>query len=258
VEIMENKNKDNLKNRFCVRKWRDGSKFIGLLEQNKVNGWSKLKNLVFEIRGEFSDNNLNGYGEVLNKEENRIFKGFWINGVLGGVGFEIDSNYSYKGFFMNSQKYGYGIQIWKDGSIYKGEWAKDEYDGFGIYYFPNKQIYHGHWKNNKKCGFGEFSWPNGKKYVGFYKDDKKDGFGFYYLKKGCYSINFWKNGKKHGLGRLINENNVSYVQFEDNEIIHEYNNELEFIDNCEKENLIYIDKLCWSVEKIRNFMDIKE
>jgi len=255
---MENKNKDNLKNRFCVRKWRDGSKFIGLLEQNKVNGWSKLKNLVFEIRGEFSDNNLNGYGEVLNKEENRIFKGFWINGVLGGTGFEIDSNYSYKGFFMNSQKYGYGIQIWKDGSIYKGEWAKDEYDGFGIYYFPNKQIYHGHWKNNKKCGFGEFSWPNGKKYVGFYKDDKKDGFGFYYLKKGCYSINFWKKGKKHGLGRLINENNVSYVQFEDNEIIHEYNNELEFIDNCEKENLIYIDKLCWSVEKIRNFMDIKE
>jgi len=255
---MENKNKDNLKDRFCVRKWRDGSKFIGLLEQNKVNGWSKLKNLVFEIRGEFSDNNLNGYGEVLNKEENRIFKGFWINGVLGGTGFEIDSNYSYKGFFMNSQKYGYGIQIWKDGSIYKGEWAKDEYDGFGIYYFPNKQIYHGHWKNNKKCGFGEFSWPNGKKYVGFYKDDKKDGFGFYYLKKGCYSINFWKKGKKHGLGRLINENNVSYVQFEDNEIIHEYNNELEFIDNCEKENLIYIDKLCWSVEKIRNFMDIKE
>lgn len=258
MEIMENKNKDNLKNRFCVRKWKDGSKFIGLLEQNKVNGWSKLKNLVFEIRGEFSDNNLNGYGEVLNKEENRIFKGFWINGVLGGAGFEIDSNYSYKGFFMNSQKYGYGIQIWKDGSIYKGEWAKDEYDGFGIYYFPNKQIYHGHWKNNKKCGFGEFSWPNGKKYVGFYKDDKKDGFGFYYLKKGCYSINFWKKGKKHGLGRLINENNVSYVQFEDNEIIHEYNNELEFIDNCEKENLIYIDKLCWSVEKIRNFMDIKE
>lgn len=35
-------------------------------------------------------------------------------------------------------------------------------------------------------------------------------------------------------------------------------NELEFINDCETENLIYIDKLCWNVEKIRNFMNIKE
>ena len=208
IEIGENYDENGHKNGFFIQKWVDGKECFVNFIKDKINGWAKLNNLEIKILGEFNNNFLNGYGEVFFTEENRIQKGYWVNGVIGGVGYEKTSNYIYSGSFINGKKNGYGTQIWRDKAKYEGEWKDNQFSGYGIYYFPDGKKYIGEWENSCKNGFGELSLINGRKYVGFYKNDKKEGFGISYLNDNSFTINFWKNGKKHGLEKYIIGNKV--------------------------------------------------
>ena len=55
------------------------------------------------------------------------------------------------------QKYGKGIQVWKDGSIYEGFWKNDKANGKGRLVHANGDIYEGDWVNHKSHGYGKYT-----------------------------------------------------------------------------------------------------
>jgi len=110
---------------------------------------------------------------------------------------EYENNTIYYGEWSLSpyQRYGRGIQIWKDGSryegywkndkanikgklihadgdIYEGEWEDDKANGYGIYTHIDGATYEGNWKEDKQDGEGKESWPDGASYEGQYKEGK--------------------------------------------------------------------------------------
>ena len=80
------------------------------------------------ITGEFSNNFLNGYGEVYYTKEKKILKGYYIRGVLGGVGYEKSSVYIYRGNFIYGDKNGIGTQIWNDMAKYEAKWKDNQFN----------------------------------------------------------------------------------------------------------------------------------
>ena len=53
------------------------------------------------------------------------------------------------------KKEGFGIQKWKDGSIYKGNFINGEADGWGIFYYSDGDIFKGQFAKDIICGYGE-------------------------------------------------------------------------------------------------------
>ena len=257
-EIVEKYDEEGLKNGFFVQRWNDGKYLLGHYEKGKIDGWAQLNNLKIKMEGQFSQNKINGYGEVYNMEDNKLLKGYWINGILGGVGLEKGPDYIYFGYFIKSDKNGYGTQIWDDKSKYEGEWKDNEFSGYGIYYFPDGRKYIGEWEHSVKNGFGKYSWPDGKIYVGYFENDKKDGFGIYYLKKNHYIINFWKDGKRDGLGKYIKENYINYQMWDENKLIKENMDEDEFIQNFDDDTQKYLYIFQFNNDEILEFMNINE
>ena len=234
----------NIRNGFCVKIWKDGRKFKGYYLNNKINGWANLIRFDFDLKGDFCNDILNGYGEFVDKEENKIYKGYWINGKLEGIGIELGSDYEYYGCFINKIKNGYGKQIWSDNEVYEGLYKDDLFNGYGIYYFnENGKYYLGQWSNNEKNGYGELI-TNNKIYMGFYLKDKKNGFGLSFSKKRKkFFLGFWKNGYKSGPFKEISENSIKYGIFDKEKnmnIIKDENNE--FFQILEKEGLIKYKK----------------
>ena len=217
-----------------------------------------MNNLQIVIKGEFFNNVLNGYGEVIYTEENKLLIGFWINGILGGIGIEKTIDYIYRGCFICNKKDGYGTQIWNDSSKYEGEWKDDQYDGYGIYCFPNGKKYSGEWEKSCKNGFGEFNLNNGRKFVGFYKKDQRNGFGIYYLGNNIFSVNFWENGRRHGLGKYIKGDDANYQLWENNKIIKDNMDEIEFMESFDEKISRYKNYFQWNNNDIKKFMNIQE
>ena len=59
---------------------------------------------------------------------------------------------SYIGQWNNSKKNGYGIEIWKNGSLYKGEFLNGKKHGTGTYIWSNGTTYTGSWEKNRMEG----------------------------------------------------------------------------------------------------------
>ena len=217
-----------------------------------------MNNLQIVIKGEFFNNVLNGYGEIMFIEENKLLIGFWINGTLGGIGIEKTLDYIYRGCFIYNKKNGFGTQIWNDLSKYEGEWKDNQFNGFGIYYFPDGKKYLGEWEKSCKNGFGEYYLNNGRKFVGFYKKDQRNGFGIYYYNDNIFRINFWENGRRHGLGKYIKGNDVNYQLWENNKIIKNNIDELEFMQSFDGKIEKYKYYFQLNDNEIKKFMNIQE
>ena len=82
---------------FGIKKWNDGSKFLGYFKDSLANGWGILYNYDSEIfKAFFINNEVNGFGEYIHKNGN-INIGYWEYDLQIGIGYEImgDScNYS--------------------------------------------------------------------------------------------------------------------------------------------------------------------
>ena len=69
-----------------------------------MNGWGILDNNEINIKGNFFNNILEGYGETYNKEEKITYKGYWEKGLLEGIGQQFNDIFLYEGYFINGKK----------------------------------------------------------------------------------------------------------------------------------------------------------
>ena len=73
----------------------------------------------------------------------------------------------------NNHKYGRGIQLWADGSMYEGYWKNDKANIYGKLVHADGDIYEGGWLDDRADGTGTYTHSDGAKYEGQWKDDKQ-------------------------------------------------------------------------------------
>lgn len=97
---------------------------------------------------------LNGLGYYYIKNTKVYLKGQFLNNELNGFGFtQGDKELSYLGEWKKNKKSGYGIELWENGTFYKGQFEDGLKQGIGSYYWENGANYTGEWFQNKMNGF---------------------------------------------------------------------------------------------------------
>jgi len=98
--------------------------------------------------GDFNSSDLfEGFGIYYNEVGNKIYEGFWKNGLMDGKGI-----FYYKGLILH-----------------QGDWKEGKKHGNGIRYYKNSIVvqYEGEWQDGKKHGHGKlFSRKGMLKYQG--------------------------------------------------------------------------------------------
>jgi hypothetical protein len=143
------------------------------------NGLYRFKNgSLYE--GEFKDNQFQGRGKLIDKLNDLVIVGE----------------------FMNNQPNGYSRVVYSDESEYDGPLKNGLREGKGTYkYAPNEAplLYHGEFREDAYEGEGELSYKNKSKYVGNFKDNEFDGQGELRTAEFIYMGEF-KMGRIEGQG----------------------------------------------------------
>ena len=106
--ILETKNDE-----ICTIIFKNGTKYIGEIHNNKITGKGKY---IFPSGAFYSGNLLNGFRNGFGKYySNEIsYEGNWKNGLKNGIGKMINKNMIYEGNWINGNINGYGKIKWNN------------------------------------------------------------------------------------------------------------------------------------------------
>lgn len=191
--------KNIIKIQALLRGWLDRRKF----EKLKIKLYNeKVDKLLFD----FSINHLTKFSklppykftEYPESSSSEFFNRFFKNPTL------LDNGAIYIGEWSetDSKKFGKGIQIWKDGSIYEGFWLKDKAYGKGRLIHANGDVYEGEWLEHKSHGRGIYYHKDGAKYEGEWKEDQQHGQGIEIWPDGAKYEGQYERGMKNGRGKF--------------------------------------------------------
>ena len=189
-------------------------------DKNKAEGYGIYYSKIGIYKGQFHNDEINGYG-ILKTSEGILMEGEWIcpggnEAVLDGYGIITNelNELEYKGQIKEGSKNGIGIRLLENG-YYEGEFKDGNMEGYGIIYFHNHdnyERYEGEFKNNSYGDFGIFYYKDGGKLLLNFKNDLRIGFGLKIDSK-CNIIYKGQinDGIYEGYGILINyEKNETY------------------------------------------------
>ena len=172
----------------------------GIFTKGILNGYGRIINSDEEmLRGDFAKNKLNGMGEY-HRKDGSIYLGSFYEGHPQGNGRETFKDGSFfEGYYVKGKKK-HGKYEWKDKNSYQGYFEKDLFHGQGIYKWGDKKMYNGNWKEGKMNGKGKLTFFDGSYYEGEFVDGMKEGKGKYVWKINNYYCGEWKNDKQNGFG----------------------------------------------------------
>ena len=210
-----------IKNGFGVLLQNNGEKKVGTWNYNKFEGW----NYYIDINGTLyiglvENNKLNGKGEKYNLDD-EIYEGDFLDNLEEGFGKEITNIFEYEGEFKKGKKEGKGKIIYKqNGDWYEGDFSKNNFNGNGHYFWKKTEYeYIGNYVNGVMEGKGIFKYGDKAIYKGEFKNGKKEGKGEWTTKNNKIIGNF-ENDLPHGMGYLEdNKGFRGYVQFNEGNII---------------------------------------
>lgn len=92
---------------------------------------------------------------------------------------EIEGGIVYYGHWsaVSSEREGFGLQIWPDGSKYVGYWKNGKANGLGRLIHSDGDVYTGNWKDDAANGLGEYISVDGMRYKGEWVNDQQSGKG---------------------------------------------------------------------------------
>ena len=76
-----------------------------------------------------------------------------------------------------SLRWGRGMQVWPDGSVYEGYWENDHTNGHGRKVYGDGSYYIGSWEDGFQSGSGKLALANGDLYEGEFKEGDYHGKG---------------------------------------------------------------------------------
>lgn len=218
-------------NKETVCELKDGSKFVGRVENDKLEGFGVyLKGDDLYI-GHFSESKPNGHlnwykkgkiyysgewkngvfqGEgILYKEDGSVKKGTWEDGKLMQTYYKSQTEKGlYDGYVLNGEPDGIGTMLYKDGSHYEGSWSHGKWSGEGTY-CTEKDTLTGEFEEGKLNGIGLYK-TRGFLYDGDWLDNKPDGIGYTVASDSSFYTGSWSDGKRNGYGDMVFPNGDSY------------------------------------------------
>lgn len=219
----------------------DGSRFVGGIEDDKMEGFGVLDKGTELYIGSFHESKPNGYlkyykkgklfydgnwkdgafwGEgTLYKEDGSIKSGEWNNGTL--IQTLVDKNLPeghYYGYVRNGKPDGLGKMNYANSSLYAGKWHNGKWHGQGLYVHGADSIY-GEWKSGKIGGDVIYRTPQ-LLFEGSFVDNVPVGEGNLVLSDGSYYSGCWLDGKRNGYGDMVFSNGDSYFGEWSNNTFH--------------------------------------
>lgn len=166
----------------------DGSIYIGEWDKNSTL-WSR-----------------NGAGQLY-KQDGGLIEGYWKNGVLEGVGREIEANGDYyEGGFERNKRHGAGTFAAFEGvNTYSGGWEMGVKHGFGQENLEGV-VYEGPFVHGEKTGNGRLLLIDGE-YIGTIVNGQPEGEGTWLTSDGCYK-GTWRAGKLEGRVDWVDDDGV--------------------------------------------------
>lgn len=219
----------------------DGSRFVGGIEDDKMEGFGVLDKGNELYIGSFHESKPNGYlkyykkgrlfydgnwkngsfwGEgTLYKEDGSIKSGEWKNDTLIQTLVNTDLPQGhYYGYVKNGKPDGLGKMNYADSSIYAGKWHAGKWHGQGLYVHGADSIF-GEWKSGKICGDVIYRTPQ-LFFEGSFVDNVPVGEGNLALSDGSYYSGCWLAGKRNGHGDMVFSNGDSYFGEWRNNMFH--------------------------------------
>ena len=120
--------------------------------------------------------------------------GYFHQNNLQGKGILLDknNNLAYDGYFYANKKNGFGLHYYNNGEYYEGDFINDKMEGNGIFHYKNGDIWEGVYKNKKKNGVGIMIRKNGQVFLTEYENDNFMGS----IQLGNNEINYINNLRK--------------------------------------------------------------
>lgn len=189
---------------FGICMYKNGDKYTGFWETDKKSGWGRyeFKSNGKIFKGEFRENNIDGYVEYISKNgvthQGKMKNLKFLNDeplIINNPRYELSGimtfdstlsklvgiakiNYKngsvYEGEIVESIECGWGITINPDNTMLKGFKSNGVPNGYCEVYYANGDRLCGHFENGKRQGLA-ISFSNGNYSFGNYKDDYKDG-----------------------------------------------------------------------------------
>ena len=255
----ENEKKENEKIELCKIIFKDNTKYIGEIHNNKITGKGKF---IFPSGSIYIGNLLNGfkngYGKFITID-GISYEGNWKNGLKNGFGKMINTKMTYEGNWLNGKINGYGKIKWNNGNLYEGYFNNNIINGYGyMIWFDLLEKYIGNWENNLQNGIGihiffELKGENKllrNRYFGEFKNGFRNGFGIFFYCNGSVYEGEWKNNMKNGFGSFLFENGKIYIGRFENDRMIDIDNQLsndmciKLYDNYlqMKENIIKVER----------------
>ena len=217
----------------------DGSQYIGVLAENKMEGFGVLlrndelyigyfldskpdgflklykKNKLY-YEGHWKEGAFDGEG-TLYKEDGSIKKGTWESGRLIQTYCQAQTEEGfYDGYVLNGKPDGMGTMLYNDRSRYEGSWSCGKWSGKGIFTQKNDTL-SGEFQEGKLNGDGVYK-SEAILYNGEWLDNKPDGIGYMETSDSSYYEGAWSEGKRNGYGNMYFANSDSYFgDWEDNQ-----------------------------------------
>ena len=144
-----------------IYKYRNGSKYQGNFENNKMHGTGEMKYFFgITYTGSWKENKIEGDGVVLINNKEKISSGRWKTVAFNDGDLKIlnENNYLvmhnwigdlYFGESVNGKPNGFGTYVYENGNTYKGNWLNGTYNGFGSLVYANGDKKEGNWISNK-------------------------------------------------------------------------------------------------------------
>ena len=198
------------------------------INPNIKKKWTIIKNSDGVYIGQINSSN----GEL---EGRGVF--FWSNGIKyigyfsnnepNGKGFIVDKNNKliFNGQFINNERNGYGVLRYGNGDSYEGNFSNNKLEGNGEYHFSNGDIWEGAFQNNMKNGIGIMIKKDGGLFLTQYENDNFMGEVELYNEEKNYieklrqndRKKFFEQKKMNETGRqtlIYNKGNASIAAFD--------------------------------------------
>lgn len=155
---------------------QDKVEYFGAVKDGKANGYGeatiykdgKLKSIY---KGNWTNNDFNGKGNITWTESGDTYDGDWVYGARTGNGKYIwkSSGTIYNGQWANSYQHGKGTTTWTKGDQHVGDYKNGKFEGKGTYHYSVGDVYVGDWTNGERTGYGKYTFKSGKIDDGYFE-----------------------------------------------------------------------------------------
>lgn len=210
----------------------DGSKFIGNIEYDKMEGFGVLTKANELYIGKFHEGKPNGYLQLF-KNKKIFYDGYWKDGIFNGKGtlYKEDGVIKsgewnngnliqtlvdvqlptgrYLGYAKNKKPDGLGQMNYSNGSTYKGQWKNGQWHGEGLYINQNDSIF-AIWNKGKANGDAIYRTKD-VFFEGTFIDNTPVGIGNLTTSDGTFYSGNWVDGKRDGMGDMLFANGDRFL-----------------------------------------------